>query len=188
MMWGWVFLLGVIGVGLLTYGLWEEMRPREVKVEIVKSNSPIANSLIVVDVAGAVEIPGVYRFESGSRIGDALVAAGGVGANADREWVSQNMNLAKEIKDQEKIFIPALDRVDPSQTQGKGSTLGEQKTGKININTASASELDSLPGIGEVRARAIIDNRPYGAVEELVSKAKVPKNVYEDIVNLVRVY
>lgn len=192
-MWGWVIALGVGGVGLLGYGLWEQIRPREVEVEIVSGESAnqqfgASAKQIVVDVAGAVEAPGVYKLPSGSRIGDALVAAGGLAAGADRAWVAQTLNLAKEIKDQEKIFIPALGRVDLSRAQGKGSTLGEQKTGKININTASAGELDSLPGIGSVRAAAIIANRPYGSVEELVSKAKIPQSVYEEIASLVSVY
>ena len=191
--WGVVIAMGVVGGGILLYGAIEQVRPREVEVEIVSgesANQRIGDSAIqiVVDVSGAVEEPGVYNLPSGSRIGDALVAAGGLAADADRVWVAQTLNLAKEIKDQEKIFIPALGRVELSRVEGKGSTLGEQKTGKININTASESELDSLPGIGSVRAGAIIDNRPYGSVEELLSKAKIPQSVYEEIVSLVSVY
>lgn len=193
-MWGWVIALGVGGVGLLGYGLWEQIRPREVKVEIVSgesANQQFGDSAkqIVVDVAGAVEAPGVYKLPSGSRMGDALVAAGGLSAGADRVWVAQNLNLAEPIKDGGKVYIP-----DKSANQIVSNSADQQasksvnQTGKININTASESELDSLPGIGSVRAAAIITNRPYGSVEELVSKAKIPQSVYEDIVSLVSVY
>lgn len=193
-MWGWVSVLGVVGVGILLYGFWEQVKPREVRVEIVSgesANQRIGDSAkqIVVDVAGAVEAPGVYKLPSGSRIGDALVAAEGLSANADRAWVAQNLNLAERIKDGGKVYIP-----DKSANQIVSNSADQQasksvnQTGKININTASVGELDSLPGIGEVRARAIIDSRPYASIEELVTKAKIPQSVYEDIANLVSVY
>lgn len=185
----WVMVVGVVGVGLLGYGVWEEIKPREVKVEIVKSAKDLTsqqpNGQIVVDVAGAVEAPGVYKLPGGSRIGDALVAAGGLSAQADRAWVAATINLAETIKDGRKIYIPTMNGNEVTSQQSNESAKPQ---GKININTASAGELDSLPGIGSVRAEAIIANRPYAKVEELVSKAKIPQSVYEDIVNLVSVY
>lgn len=187
---GWIIAVGMVGLGLLGYGLWEVIKPREVVVEIIR-NQEVGNSdksgQVVVDVAGAVENPGVYRLQVGSRIGDALVAAGGVSGKADRNWISQNINLAKEIKDQEKIYIPVMTGTGNGATSQQTSESTKSQ-GKISINTASAGELDSLPGIGEVRVKAIIENRPYAQVEELVSKAKIPQSVYEDIVNLVSVY
>ncbi len=179
--------VGVVGLGLLGYGLWGEIMPEKSTVEIIKeSENQSTKGEIVVDVAGAVEKTGVYKLPSGARIGDAIVMAGGLAADADREWVAQTLNLAKEIKDQEKIYIPSIARVDPLQSEG--STLGLQKSGKININTASLGELDQLPGIGEVRAQAIIANRPYGSTEELVSKAKIPQSVYDKIKDSLSIY
>lgn len=189
--WGLIIIVGVVGVGILLYGVWEQVKPREAEVEIVKSGSQSSEhsleqgSELVVDVSGAVEKPGVCKLPSGSRIGDALVVAGGLSASADRVWVSQNLNLAEPIKDGGKIYIPRQSENSENQSIGISEN---QKTGKININTASAGELDALPGIGSVRAAAIIANRPYGSVEELKDKAKIPQSVYEDIASLVSVY
>jgi len=180
------------------------MRGEQVSVEIVKgggdftpeeitSLSPEAARLsgekfgnqVTVDVAGAVEKPGVYKMPSGSRIGDALVGAGGLSAQADREWVAKTLNLAEEVKDGGKVYIPEKSQIINSQMangeQGKSTNL-------ININTASVGELDSLPEIGEARAKAIIANRPYGSSAELVSKAKIPASVYAKIKDLVSIY
>ena len=163
-------------------------------VEIVTSNSPITNSQIlqsetqiVVDVAGAVEKPGVYKLPVDSRIGDALVMAGGLAGEADREWVAATLNLAEPVKDGGKVYIPYRDE---KRNIGNSNTLiaEKQKNGKVNINTASEGELDTLVGIGEVRAQAIIANRPYGDIEELVSKAKIPQSVYEKIRDNISVY
>ena len=197
-------VVGVIGVGIVGYGLWGAMRGEQASVEIVKgggdftpeeitSLSPEAAKLsgekfgnqVTVDVAGAVEKPGVYKLPSGSRIGDALVSAGGLSAEADREWVAKTLNLAEEVKDGGKVYIPEKSQIINSQMangeQGKSTNL-------ININTASVGELDSLPEIGEARAKAIIANRPYGSSAELVSKAKIPASVYAKIKDLVSIY
>lgn len=184
-------MLGVVGMGILVYGVWEQIKQGEVRVEVISGDSAIRQisdsaKQIVVDVAGAVEKAGVYQLQIGSRIGDALVVAGGLSASADREWVAKNLNLAQEVEDGGKIYVP-LYRETPSQ--GKGVSLGEQTTnGLVNINTASLGELDTLTGIGEVRARAIIENRPYGSTEELMSKAKIPSSIYEKIKTSVSVY
>lgn len=200
---GALVVVGVVGVGILLYGLWGQIMPGKVEVEIIKSGSQSSDhsptsaqgselgdgGQVVVDVAGAVERAGVYKLPSGSRIGDALVVAGGLSASADREWVAKTLNLAKEVKDQEKIYIPTINtgRETPSKSNGEGVTLGTTNS-KININTASEGELDKLVGIGEVRAQAIVANRPYSNIEELVSKAKIPQSVYDKIKDSVSIY
>lgn len=189
---GVLITVGMVGIGILIYGLWGVVKPEEAVVEIVKSNSPIANSpilksetQIVVDVAGAVEKPGVYKLPSGSRIGDALVLAGGVSAKADREWIAKTLNLAEAVKDEAKIYIPARSE---GSNLPNSPNLANKPNSKVNINTASVAELDALVGIGEARAKAIIANRPYGSTEELVSNAKIPQSVYEKIKDSISVY
>lgn len=193
---GVVMVIGIVGVGVLVYGLWGVVGGEGASVEIVSGNQSSEHSLtqgsalenIVVDVAGAVITPGVYNLPSGSRIGDALVAAGGLAEGADREWVAQTINLAEVVKDGGKIYIPTkTGRETPSQSVGKGVTLGATHN-KVNINTASEAEMDTLVGIGAARAQTIIASRPYASTEELVSKAKIPQSVYDKIKDSISVY
>ncbi len=182
---GVIVIVGLIGGGILIYGLWGVVGGEQATVEIVK-NEPQTGE-IVVDVAGAVEKPGVYTLPSGSRIGEALVVAGGLSAQADREWVAKTINLAKEIKDQEKVYIPVVQQVSGSDGQKVRESV-DQINGKVNINKASVGELDGLVGIGEVRAQNIVANRPYGSTAEIVNKAKIPESVYEEIKDSLTLY
>ena len=191
--------IGLVGAGVLIYGVYGEVSAEQPVVEIVKGDGESekfevksekgASAEIMVDVAGAVEKPGLYKLTSGSRIGDALVMAGGLSAAADREWVAKTINLAEVLKDGGKVYVPVknTERETPSSSKTEGVTLGAMSA-KVNINTASMSELDGLTGIGEVRAKTIMDNRPYGNIDELVSKAKIPQSVYEKIKDTVSIY
>ena len=189
--WGVTLLLGVLGLGLVVYGVWDQIKPREVKVEIIKekgeSEKVKVGGEIVVDVAGAIINPGVYKLPSNSRIGDSLVVAGGLSASADRAWIAANLNLAQKLEDGEKVYIPE-NSVNRMSGDSAGQMVSKSVSNKININIASVGELDSLEGIGEARARVIIENRPYSKTEELVSKAKIPQSVYDKISSSISVY
>ena len=176
---GWIVIVGLIGCGTLIYGLWGQIVPQESVVEIIKGGNS-DNLEIVIDVSGAVEKPGLYKLQNGSRIGDALVMAGGLSAGADREWVGKTINLAEILKDGGKVYIP-----EKNSASGGG---GVNDSGLVNINTGTLGELDGLTGIGEVRAKTIMDNRPYSNVDELVSKAKIPESVVEKIKDQISVY
>lgn len=191
-------MLCLLGVSIMLYGLWEAVKPEEPVVEIVGGTANVPTNQhtnestqqkIFVDVAGAVEKPGVYTLEPQARVGDALVAAGGLSVGADREWVAKNLNLAQETKDGGKIFIPSRDE---NNNQFSNSNLqtnsNKQISNKININTAGQSELETLNGIGVARAQSIITNRPYGDIDELMGKAKIPQSVYDKIKDQVTVY
>lgn len=189
---GVIIFLGVLALSILGYGIYSIVEADQVKVEIIRgdeSTTKINTGEIKVDVEGAVKKPGVYPFKPGSRIGDAIVMAGGFSEVADLAWVAKSLNLAEEIKDGGKIYIPdksSLKNVETSKVDVK--TQAADENGKVNLNTASMVELDSLEGIGEVRAKTILDNRPYSKVEDLVSKAKIPESVYEKIKDKVSVY
>jgi len=143
-------------------------------------DSTVVPSKIVVEIAGEVIRPGVYEFSGESRIDELLVRAGGFTANADREWISKSLNRAARLVDGQKIYIPAKGEVVSNVvTQLSGNSGGAG--GVVSINTASLGELDKLSGIGQVRAQAIVDNRPYLAVEELFSRKVLPKSVFEKI-------
>lgn len=156
-------------------------------VEVVKEEDE--DGKVYVDVSGAVEKPGVYELDKGARVGEALTMAGGLAGEADRGWVGQFVNLAEEVEDGGKIYIPKVGRVLGEDGRG-GEAEGAVAVdgGRVNVNTASESELESLWGIGEVRAGKIIENRPYGSVEEWKEKAEIPENVYERVKDEVSVW
>lgn len=176
-------ILGLIGIFLVSVGILTTLffyQQKEPEIEIISGEE---EGTIWVDLAGAVIQPGVYELPSGSRLKDLLARAGGLAAEADREWVEKNLNLAQKLTDAQKVYIP-------SQSEATGEVAGESTvvSGKININTASASELDTLWGIGEARAKAIIGNRPYSSVNELQTKKVIPSNVFERIKDEITVF
>jgi len=185
--------LGLLGGLLLVVGVFSVVviSSRTGGEDLVIQKASEAEELgskLVADVAGAVIKPGVYELKAGARINEALIAAGGLGEEADREWVEKNLNLAAKVTDGQKIYIPSegeTEKVAP--LQGKGTTL-MTRLDLVNINTASSAELDTLWGVGEATAKKIIDSRPYGAVEELLTKKAVKNNVYEAIKDSVSVY
>lgn len=193
------YITALIGIAILGYGLWLALAPEPAVVEISGGGDATATesgerAVLYVDVAGAVEKPGVYKIQSGSRIGDALVAAGGLAASADREWVSKTLNLAAAVKDGQKIYVPATQPNGDSVSRQAGdhdslpAGVSDNQSSTVNINTADVQQLDSLWGIGEARAQAIIANRPYAETGELVTKAKIPQNVYDKIKDQISIY
>jgi competence protein ComEA len=113
-----------------------------------------------------------------------LVAAGGLSLEADRNWVTQTLNLAAKVKDGDKIYIPFVGGSGQSQEPTGSDPAGK----KININKASLSELDTLSGVGPVTAQKIIDNRPYAAVADIITKKVVSQKVYDTIKEQISVY
>jgi competence protein ComEA len=171
------FILGLIGLFLVSVGILASLlffQNQESEIEIISAEKD--SRTIWVDLAGAVMKPGVYELPSNSRYKDLLARAGGLSAEADRDWLDKNLNLAQKLEDGQKVYIPFLSEIE-GEVAGAGSTVAD----KININTASVSELDSLWGIGEARAKAIIDNRPYSSIDELLTKKVIPSNVFEEI-------
>lgn len=186
-----IVLVGLIllGLGVLFFRSGQE----SARVEIISEESSALEKTIFVDIQGAVQNPGVYEVRSGSRINDLLVRAGGLSAQADREWLSKNINLAQKLSDGVKIYVPSQKEVrqfgGPALSAvGQVAGVSGSVAGQININTASATQLISLWGIGEKRAADIIANRPYQSIEELKTKAKIPKNVFEAIKEKITVY
>lgn len=132
---------------------------------------------ISIDIEGAVVRPGVYTLVEGNRLQDAVIAAGGFSAEADKEIIAKSLNLAKKVTDGDKIYIPKIGEPTP-QVQGTQSSNGSTL---IGLNTAVEAQLESLPGIGPATASKIIDNRPYKTLDELVSKKVVSKNLFDKI-------
>ena len=108
---------------------------------------------LVVDVQGEVINPGVYQLPAGSRVGDAIKAAGGVQKGSD----SSSVNLARFIEDGEQIYVSNVDVVEQGRPSQNSSRIVGQ--GRLNVNRANESELDGLPGVGPVLAQRIIAYR-----------------------------
>lgn len=185
--------LGLFGLIFLAYGLVvligsSSNSSKDIVFEQSTTESgKIDKDEIVVDVEGAVVKPGVYRLATDSRVQEALVAAGGLSGSANRAWVARNLNLALKLKDGVKIYIPGMEEtgVAKSITSTTGIEGGESQ---INLNTASASELDSLPGIGPVTSQKIIEGRPYNSTDELLAKKVVSQSVFEKIKERITIY
>lgn len=138
--------------------------------------SEARDTMIRVYVCGAVANPGVVEIPQGSRVEDALEAAGGFGAEAGREAV----NLADWVSDGQKLYFPKEgEAVEESQAQS------DSASGLVNINTADAAALCTLPGIGESRARDIISYREanggFQACEDIMKVSGIKTAAYEKI-------
>ena len=137
---------------------------------------------LVVDVEGGVTNPGIHRLPAGSRVADALAAAGGYAELADLVAAAQALNLAAELVDGQQIWVPIIGAQAPG-TGGGGDGL-------VNLNRATQSELEDLPGIGPVTAERIISAReeqPFTTLDELVSREVLTERQLEQIADLVTV-
>jgi competence protein ComEA len=175
-----VFL--VVGFVLVFVGLFRGvLNDRQVQVEYLnvgvggESGKTGEISEIYIDIEGAVISPGVYSLPINSRLKDLLVVAGGYSVNADREYCEKNLNLAQVLKDGQKVYIPN----DVDTPGSVGYVEAKTTSNQLNINTATDSELDTLWGVGPARAETIVKNRPYGSMEELVSRGGMTKQIYE---------
>lgn len=193
-------IVGCIGLMLLGYGIWviqQSTGSREnsdfydfSQPQNIPKSVAISPATIAIDVEGAVASPGVYNISENARVQDALIAAGGLSGNSDREWVAKNINLAAKITDGTKIYIPSVGEMNGAQnTVGAGvsnasGVLGSSSQ-QININTASVSDLDSLPGVGDVTANKIISGRPYSSIQDLLDKKIVSAKVFREIQSLI---
>lgn len=159
----YLLLFLLLAAALLAAGVFA-LSPWEEKEEplVIEERTEAAPASAVVYISGAVRRPGVYDLPAGSRVYEAVKAAGDVLPYADMEAV----NMAAPVEDGEKIHIPVSpDRTVPAQ---EGASL-------VNINYASQAELETLPGIGEVTARKIIDyRREHGLFEKKEELMDVP--------------
>ncbi len=190
-------VLGVLGViGAAIGGWWAlrtpsgpdpaEILPRAGSVEIgvpVPSSVPDA-ARIVVDVVGAVARPGLHELPAGSRVADAVEAAGGLTAEADRI----RLNLAEPLADGARLWVPEVSEMAAPEvvglTSGSGAVEGSS-AGPLNINTAGAAALEELPGIGPALAAAIVEHRqrfgPFASVDELTEVSGIGSVKLEQI-------
>jgi competence protein ComEA len=171
----------VIGIGVLIARQWGE----EGFIEIVLP-SPTAQPDLVVYISGEVLRPGLYTLPPGARIADLVEMAGGLSPEAD----GARINLAARVQDGQQIDVPLLGEAAAAPT-AVPPVPGSAVLSRINVNLATAQELEQLPGIGPARAQAIIAYReqhgPFASVEELLKVDGIGPTTLERIRDLVTV-
>jgi competence protein ComEA len=137
-----------------------------------------------VYVSGAVAHPDVYELPYDSLVKDAIEAAGGPTSEADLDRI----NLARRVHDEEQIYVPHKGEESPPVSLPSGPSLpspSSQRDGKMNINTATAEELSSLPGIGPTKAQCIIDyrttNGPFRSIEDIKKVTGIGDATFEKL-------
>ena len=157
-----------------------------------ESGAPVGaeRAPVLVDVQGAVVHPGVVRLPSGSRVGDAIAAAGGYGPRVAADRVGQMLNLAAVVRDGDQVIVPSRD--DPA-SGGGGATSSAAAGGPsspTDLNRATAAELDALPGIGPATAAKIIaarEEQPFGSIDDLRSRKLLGPATFDKVKELVTV-
>ena len=190
-------ILGGLGIILLAVGLVSLIilsSRQSSQVEIIpaqENDSAADKKIIFVDIAGAVQKPGLYQLDSKARLNDALVSAGGLSAQADREWVAKNINLASPLKDGIKIYIKLTNDINLASV-GQAQVLSTSTEAKININTADLGQLDQLPGIGPAIGQRIIDYRTekgsFTTPEDLMKVSGVGQKLFDKLKDRVTVW
>ncbi|EMG1492899.1 competence protein ComEA [Enterococcus faecium] len=148
--------------------------------------------VMYTDIKGSVKEPGIYSFSSEERVYDVLKRAGGLLEEAD----SDRINFSAKIEDQQVLYIPAVGEEPPEHLNQSAFPEGKQSTAdtepsKININTASPSELQQIPGIGSVKAQEIIrfreENGSFQKVEDLQEISGIGEKTVEKLKNFVTI-
>jgi competence protein ComEA len=168
-------IIGILAGILLASLIWLAATPP--RGQPITLSAPPTPLPLMVHVTGAVANPGLYQLSPGSRVNDAILAAGGFLTNADKSFI----NLAAPAKDGDKIHVPELM---PGLSIGGTGLL-------VNINSATAAELENLPGIGPTLAQKIVDYRTqygfFNTIDEIKNVPGIGESVFSEIQSLITV-
>jgi competence protein ComEA len=178
-------LVAGIAIVYTLYQAFDERSAPPILIEDAAATLPV-----VVEVRGEVVAAGVYELSPGARLQDAIAASGGLTEKADLSTV----NLARRLRDGELIVILALPV--PGSTPivplpDAGDAAADEPGARININTATAEELEALPGVGEVIATRIVayreQNGPFRSVDDLIHVEGISDRAIDTIRDLVTI-
>ena len=202
--WWLVALFAIALIGIVIGLIWLNLRPRR---PIMQEGSSISSSSlaepissqqssmpdkIYVDLKGAVKHPGVYALDQGSRVFDLLEMAGGLTEDA----AERALNQAQLLVDQQSLYVPTMEEWEAESQGPQANVVGSQaplvsspNSGKVNVNQADLSQLETLPGIGAKKAQAIIDyrtaNGSFHSLEDLGKVKGIGPKMLEKLKDLV---
>jgi len=158
--------LAIVGITSIALSAFLIFKPHTAEAIAPTAPTIVAPPMLVIDVQGEVKTPGVYELPVNSRVNDAIKSAGGANKNADLSYLNQ----ARMLKDGEQIYVEKKVYNATGTTRKNAATF----SGILNINRATAKELDKLPGIGPVIAGRIIEFRKVnGAFQSIDDLRKV---------------
>ncbi|MFQ6014741.1 MAG: helix-hairpin-helix domain-containing protein [Anaerolineae bacterium] len=184
---GYIFVT-LLNLAFLGAALFYLRRPHPQPIVII-TPTPVPTptpAMLMVYISGAVVKPDVYAVPEGSRVKEAVEAAGGFTSEAD----SDRINLASPLNDGEHVYVPRVGE-ETSPISPTGMPSGSPSGGKVNINRATVVELDALPGIGPAYAQRIIDyreaNGPFESIEEIKKVRGIGEAIFEQVKDLITV-
>ena len=169
--------------------MWEETSLTTTAEAATDATKERAETMIYVDIKGAVKVPGIYQLKNQQRIWDALALAGGVSEEADTTQV----NYAQKVKDQMIIYVPKKGEsvAQSLETLQESAPAQQNQEEKINVNTATEAELQTISGIGAKKAQEIIRFRdeqgPFKTVEELKNVSGIGEKTVERLKDMLTV-
>ena len=171
-----ITLLAVVGFGVYVFASGSKSASPVIVSKSQNTQTTVQQPKIFVHIAGLVKKPGIYQLDSGSRVFDIVLLAGGFKLKANQASV----NLARVLTDGEQIIVGKI---------GAQSASGAQSSNLISLNTSSASQLEDLPGVGPALAGRIVDwreaNGGYKTKEDLLNVAGIGDKLFASIKDLV---
>jgi competence protein ComEA len=161
----------------------EAVRSTQVVSSVAQDDAPI-----LIYICGEVKSPGVYELAGGSRICDAVEAAGGLTDKASSDY----WNLAELLSDGEMLYFPTVEEAkERRESAGESTSSAAEDDGLININTADSAELQKIPGIGESRALSIIsyrqENGNFSSIEDIMKVSGIKNALFEKMKDYIKV-